>query len=158
MMGIHHFETSTTASWKRSLDCKRPLGYHSNSYSWKGKERTSPFGQTARVCTGKQTNLCFSEGILPRQLEFSFFDGEINVNFEWYTLCALGRCTRVKVIRVEVSQNVVHARTTGWMTSTRPGKLRDFGLQLRGSNPRARNLVLSSQSEKHLVLELWRSG
>ena len=29
------------------------------------------------------------------------------------------RCTRVKVIRVEVSQNVVHARTTGWMTCTR---------------------------------------
>ena len=50
------------------------------------------------------------------------------------------RCTRVKVIRVEVSQNVVHARTTGWMTSTRPGKLRDFGLQPRRSNPRSRNL------------------
>ena len=94
MMGIHHFETSTTASWKRSLDRKRPLGYHSNSYSWKGKERTPPFGQTARVCTGKQTNLGFSEGILPRQLEFSFFDGEVNVNFEWSTFCALGRRTR----------------------------------------------------------------
>ena len=93
MMGIHHFETSTTASWKRSLDRKRPLGYHSNSYSWKGKERTPPFGQTARVCTGKQTNLGFSEGILPRQLEFSFFDGEVNVNFEWSTFCALGRRT-----------------------------------------------------------------
>ena len=91
MMGIHHFETSTTASWKRSLDRKRPLGYHSNSYSWKGKERTPPFGQTARVCTRKQTNLGFSEGILPRQLEFSFFDGEVNVNFEWSTFCALGR-------------------------------------------------------------------
>ena len=51
------------------------------------------------------------------------------------------RCTRVKVIRVEVSQNVVHARTTGWMTSTRPGKLRDFGLQPRRSNPRSRNLL-----------------
>ena len=51
------------------------------------------------------------------------------------------RCTRVKVIRVEVSQNVVHARTTGWMTSTLPGKLRDFGLQPRGSNPRSRNLL-----------------
>ena len=50
------------------------------------------------------------------------------------------RCTRVKVIRVEVSQNVVHARTTGWMTSTRPGKLRDFGLPPRRSNPRSRNL------------------
>ena len=50
------------------------------------------------------------------------------------------RCTRVKVIRVEVSQNIVHARTTGWMTSTRPGKLRDFGLQPRRSNPRSRNL------------------
>ena len=94
MMGIHHFETSTTASWKRSLDRKRPLGYHSNSYSWKGKERTPPFGQTARVCTGKQTNRGFSEGILPRQLEFSFFDGEVNVNFEWSTLCALGRRTK----------------------------------------------------------------
>ena len=92
-MGIHHFEPSTTASWKRSLDRKRPLGYHSNSYSWKGKERTPPFGQTARVCTGKQTNLGFSEGILPRQLEFSFFDGEVNVNFEWSTFCALGRRT-----------------------------------------------------------------
>ena len=46
------------------------------------------------------------------------------------------RCTRVKVIRVEVSQNVVHARTTGWMTSTRAGKGRDFGLQPRRSNPR----------------------
>ena len=43
--------------------------------------------------------------------------------------------TRVKVIRVEVSQNVVHARTSGWMTSTRPGKLRDFGH--RGLQPRA---------------------
>ena len=52
------------------------------------------------------------------------------------------RCTRVKVIRVEVSQNVVHARTTGWMTSTRPGKLRDFGLQPRRSHPRSRNLFL----------------
>ena len=93
MIGIHHFETSTTASWKRSLDRKRPLGYHSNSHSWKGKERTPPFGQTARVCTGKQTNLGFSEGILPRQLEFSFFDGEVNVNFEWSTFCALGRRT-----------------------------------------------------------------
>ena len=50
-------------------------------------------------------------------------------------------CTRVKVIRVEVSQNVVHARTTGWMTSTRPGKLRNFGLQLRRSNQRSRNLL-----------------
>ena len=50
------------------------------------------------------------------------------------------RCTRVKVIRVEVSQNVVHARTTGWMTSARPGKLWDFGLQPRRSNPRSRNL------------------
>ena len=93
MMGIHHFETSTTAWWKRSLDRQRPLGCHSNSYSWKGKERTPPFGQTARVCTGKQTNLGFSEGILPRQLEFSFFDGEVNVKFEWSTLCALGRRT-----------------------------------------------------------------
>ena len=92
-MGIHHFETSTTASWKRSLDRKRLLGYHSNSYSWKGKERTPPFGQTARVCTGKQTNLSFSEGILPRQLEFSFFDGEVNVNFEWSTFCAPVRRT-----------------------------------------------------------------
>ena len=54
---------------------------------------------------------------------------------------ASSRCTRVKVIRVEVSQNVVHARTTGWMTSTRPGKLRDFGLQPRRSNPRSRNLL-----------------
>ena len=96
MMGIHHFETSTTASWKRSLDRKRLLGYHSNSYSWKGKERTPPFGQTARVCTGKQTNLGFSEGILPRQLEFSFFDVEVNVNFEWSTLCALGRRTMME--------------------------------------------------------------
>ena len=52
----------------------------------------------------------------------------------------MSRCTRVKVIRVEVSQNIVHARTTGWMTSTRPGKLRDFGLQPRRSNPRSRNL------------------
>ena len=93
MMGIHRFETSTTASWKRSLDRKRPHGYDSNSYSWKGKERTPPFGQTARVCTGKQTNLGFSEGILPRRLEFSFFDGEVNVNFEWSTFCALGRRT-----------------------------------------------------------------
>ena len=93
MMGIHHFESSTTASWKRSLDRKRPLGYHSNSYSWKGKERTPPFGQTAGVCTGKQANLGLSEGILPRQLEFSFFDGEVNVNFEWSTFCALGRRT-----------------------------------------------------------------
>ena len=46
------------------------------------------------------------------------------------------RCTRVKVIRVEVSQNDVHARITGWMTSTRAGKGRDFSLQPRGSNPR----------------------
>ena len=38
------------------------------------------------------------------------------------------------VIRVEVSQNVVQARTTGWMISTRPGKRRDFGLQPRTSN------------------------
>ena len=102
--GIHHFETSTTASWKRSLDDeldrKRPLGYHSNSYSWKGKERTPPFGQTARVCTGKQTNLGFSEDILPRQLEFSFFDGEVNVNFEWSTLCALGRRTKSVVLEL----------------------------------------------------------
>ena len=99
-MGIHHFETSTTASWKRSLDRKPPLGYHSNSYSWKGKERTPPFGQTARVYTGKQTNLGFSEGILPRQLEFSFFDGEVNVNFEWFTFSALGRRTgpRFKIL------------------------------------------------------------
>ena len=80
---------------KKSLDRKRPLGYHSNSYSWKGKERTPPFGQKARVCTGKQTNLGFSEGILPRELEFSFFDGEVNVNFDWSTLCALGRRTIV---------------------------------------------------------------
>ena len=43
-------------------------------------------------------------------------------------------------VRVEVSQNVVHTRTTGWVTSTRPGKLRDFGLQPRRSNPRSRNL------------------
>ena len=93
MMGIHHFETSITASWKRSFDRKRPLSCHSNSYSWKGKERTPPFGQTARVCTGKQTNLGFSEGIPPRQLEFIFFNGEVNVNFEWSTLCALGRRT-----------------------------------------------------------------
>ena len=105
-MGIHHFETSTTASWKRSLDRKRPLGYHSNSYSWKGKERTPPFGQTARVCTGKQTNLGFSEGILPRQLEFSFFDGEVNVNFEWSTFCALGRRTNSVYSRTPLSQKV----------------------------------------------------
>ena len=57
-----------------------------------------------------------------------------------FTALSSSRCTRVKVIRVEVSQNVVHARTTGWMTSTRPGKLRDFGLQPRRSNPRSRNL------------------
>ena len=46
--------------------------------------------------------------------------------------------TGVKVIRVEVSQNVVslHARTTGWMTYTRAGKGQDFGLQPRRSNPR----------------------
>ena len=69
------------------------------------------------------------------------------------------RCTLVKVIRVEVSQNVVHARTIakGWMTSTRPGKLRDFGLQPRRSNPKRGNCLIS-RSEKRLVLELWRSG
>ena len=105
-MGIHHFETSTTASWQRSLDRKRPLGYHSNSYSWKGKERTPPFGQTARVCTGKQTNLGFSEGILPRQLELSFFDGEVNVNFEWSTLYALGRRTKYAASAIVASMRV----------------------------------------------------
>ena len=113
-MGIHHFETSTTASWKRSLDRKRPLGYHSNSYSWNGKERTPPFGQTALVCTGKQTNLGFSEGILPRQLEFSFFDGEVNVIFEWSTLFALGRRTTVSSsqLRTVELRNVPSARET----------------------------------------------
>ena len=64
--------------------------------------------------------------------------------------------SRVKVIRVEVSQNVVHARTTGWMTSARPGKLRDFACNRVES--KIEEPVLSSRSEKHLVLELWRSG
>ena len=95
MPGLHLFENINHSIVETKLDCKRPLGYHSNSYSWQGKERPPPFGQTAPVCTGKQTNLGFSEGILPRQLEFSFFDGEVNVNFEWSTLCALGwRTTR----------------------------------------------------------------
>ena len=66
--------------------------------------------------------------------------GEISVQVTEPQQRPVCRCTRVKVIRVEVSQNVVHARTTGWMTSTRPGKLRDFGLQPRKSNPRSRNL------------------
>ena len=66
--------------------------------------------------------------------------GALLDSFEFATASGLDRCTRVKVIRVELSQNVVHARTMGWMTSTRPGKLRDFGLQPRGSNPRSRNL------------------
>ena len=116
-MGTHHFETSTTASWRRSLDRKRPLGYHSNSYSWKGKERTPPFGQTALVCTGKQTNLGFSEGILPRQLQFSFFDGEVNVNFEWSTLCALGRRT-ISADQSSTSRTRKIATNVEWLRET----------------------------------------
>ena len=58
------------------------LGYHSKSYSWKGQKRTQPFDQRARVCTGEQTNLGFSKGIPPRELEFSFFDGQVNVPSE----------------------------------------------------------------------------
>ena len=98
MPDLHLIENVNHSIVETKLDRKRPLGYHSNSYSWKGKERTPPFGQTARVCTGKQTNLGFSEGILPRQLEFSFFDGEVNVNFEWSTLCALGWRTKALYI------------------------------------------------------------
>ena len=70
-----------------------------------------------------------------RLLQVSFDDGKVRLR---KFLCTAGRYTRVKVIHAEVSQNVVHARTKGWMTSTRPigpGKLRDFGLQWPGSNP-----------------------
>ena len=48
----------------------------------------------------------------------------------------LCRCTHVKVIRVEVSQNVLHTRTKGWLTSTRSGIFLYFGLRPRRSNPR----------------------
>ena len=62
--------------------------------------------------------------------------GEVSVQVTEFRRRPVRRCTRVKVIRVEVSKNVVTARTKGWTTSTRPGKLRDFGLQPRRSNPR----------------------
>ena len=81
------------------------------------------------------------------------------------------RCTRVKVIRVEVTQNIVDAHTTGWMTSTRPVKLRDFRLQPRRSNPRSGtcfelserkalcswNLEVRLDASLILVVESWSS-
>ena len=61
------------------------------------------------------------------------------------------RCTRVKVIRVEVSQNVVHARTTGWMTSTRAGKV-EISACNRVEVIQEEEPVLSSRSEKRLPI------
>ena len=55
------------------------------------------------------------------------------------------RCTRVHY-------GVLKKKKKKGMTATRPGKLRDFGLQPRRSNSKIEEPVLSSRSEKHLVL------
>ena len=74
-----------TKSWYRS---QSSFGYHSNSYSWMGKERTQPFGQMPRVFIGKRTKLGFSEGLLTSELKFSFFDGQVNV-LSYQSTCVL---------------------------------------------------------------------
>ena len=105
-----------------------------------GPNRTRWTTKEVRWVVNEQAVIVIAKRRSPEKL-YNWYDERVERRV-WCKLASpLGRrCTRVKVIRVEVSQNVVHARTTGWMTSTRPGKLRDFGLQPRRSNPRSRNL------------------
>ena len=86
------------------------VGYHSNVQSWR-----MFLNNTLRHFLCKRAP----------ELEVFWCFHEKCPNWSVLWKCGLDivcRCTRVKVIRVEVSQNVVHARTTGWMTSTRQGK------------------------------------